>query len=113
MSDELGNPTSFTVAIALGNGDPTEYDVDFTPARRNEKHASFLFGISDASGGIASYSPVNGWVAWEGDQIAIAWSYEEGFGVGGTVLTKDVLGDDGEVDWEALASVVASTIMGA
>jgi hypothetical protein len=101
-----------TVDLALGGGDPTPYDVDFERASDSRNDATFLFGISDSAAGIASYSPVNGWTAWEPGRVALAWSYEEGYGVGAAIVEAGVTDDDGEVDWDLLGELVAATIMG-
>ena len=61
----------------------TAYEVSFE--RTGERHASFVFDISPDEGiSPASSAPWDGWAAWAGADLVLAWSSTEDPDIGAT-----------------------------
>jgi hypothetical protein len=85
--DEITEDT-FVVTVAcapFGEDSWTAYDVSFE--RTGERHASFVFDISPDEGiSPASSAPWDGWAAWAGADLVLAWSSTEDLDIGATTI---------------------------
>lgn len=78
--------STFIVACDPFEGDSwTAYEVTFHWHGWNA--AGFVFDISDEEAiSPASSSPIDGWVAWDGSDLILAWSWREEYAIGATTL---------------------------
>ena len=100
-----------TVACApFGDASWTAYDVSFE--RMGERHASFVFDISPDEGiSPASSAPWDGWAAWAGADLVLAWSSTEDPVVGATTIEGgSPFGEEGDERSPEAWAVLARTI---
>ena len=85
--DEIADD-AFVVTVAcapFGEESWTAYDVSFE--RTGDRHASFVFDFSSAEGiSPGSSAPWDGWAAWAGTDLVLAWSSTEDPAIGATTI---------------------------
>jgi len=98
-------------------GDWTVYQVVFSEV--GDRHANFVFDVSGGEGlSPASSSPWDGWVAWSGPEVVVAYRNSDIGAQGAEVIPDgspftDSDDDEGptEQEWALLARTITLTLM--
>ncbi|MFV2064447.1 MAG: hypothetical protein ACC726_13200 [Chloroflexota bacterium] len=119
LAPDVITPGHFLITVAcapFGESSWTAYEVVFD--WDGADHAAFVFDISGSEGiSPGSSSPWDGWIAWAGPDLLVAWSYTEDWQLGsikiegGSAFGHEETPTDSPKAWAELARTITLQLM--